>query len=193
MTAQRAGCSSVTTRTSRSTNSPPPDARTIARSSRTAARPPQEAAAARAEPGDPAPSRKRLLDLRDQINRLKLTLSALPTRSLQRFDELEVRARDLTAQRTEHHERLAGLALPSRRLGRLRAPDADERALLKTSIELDDRALADVVTDRRRLQRELGDPGQVRSEPRDVGSSGPRADQLPARPRHRRPRLSARA
>jgi hypothetical protein len=73
-----------------------------------------------------------------------------------------VPCRDL-AQRG-HQDQLAGLASSIRRFGRARDPDADQRALLQTAIELDDRALADLAADRRRLQRELGDPDQVRSE-----------------------------
>jgi conjugative relaxase-like TrwC/TraI family protein len=124
----------------------------------------QEHAASRAEPGDHGPSRKRLLDLRNQIDRLQRTLNGLPTRSLARFDALEAKARELTAQRTVHQEHLAALAPPTRRLGRIRDPDAEQRALLQTAIDLDDRALADLIEGRRELQRELGDPGQVRSE-----------------------------
>jgi hypothetical protein len=125
---------------------------------------PQERAAARAEPVKPVASHQRLIDLRDQISRLQLTLDALPTKTATRFDALEARARDLTARRAEHHDQLAGLAPPIRRFGRTRDPDADQRALLQTAIRLDDRALADLAADRRRLQRELGDPDQIRSE-----------------------------
>jgi hypothetical protein len=72
-----------------------------------------------------------------------------------------VPCRDL-AQRG-HQDQLAGLASSIRRFGRARDPDADQRALLQTAIELDDRALADLASGRRRLQRELGDP--TRSDP----------------------------
>jgi conjugative relaxase-like TrwC/TraI family protein len=125
---------------------------------------PQETAAARAEPIEPVPSHERLIDLRDQISRRQLTLDALPTKSATRFDALEVTARELTGRRAEHQDQLAGLTPPRRRFGRARDPDADQRALLQTAVKLDDRALADLAADRRRLQRELGDPDQVRSE-----------------------------
>jgi chromosome segregation ATPase len=123
----------------------------------------QEAGARRAERIEPAPSLKRLMDLREQISRLQLTLGALPTKSLARFDELDAKARDLGAKRSEHEDRLAALDQPASRFRR-RDPDAEERTFLQTAIEMDTGALADLAVDRARLQRELGDPDQVRSE-----------------------------
>jgi hypothetical protein len=93
-----------------------------------------------------------------------VVLEALPTKPLARLDELDARERDLFAQRTERAERLAGLEPPARRLGRVRDPHAEERTFLRTAIEMDDRALSELRADRARLRRELGDPGQVRSE-----------------------------
>jgi AAA domain len=124
----------------------------------------QEAPAGRAEPNEPPPSLKRLSELREQISRLQLTLGALPTRPLKRIDDRDVRARDLAALRSDHQDQLAGLEPPARRFGRVRDPDAEARQLLQNAIEMDDRALADLAADRGRLQRELGDPDQVRSE-----------------------------
>jgi hypothetical protein len=124
----------------------------------------QEAGARRAEPLEPAPRRKRLMELREQISRLQLTLGALPTKSLARFDELDAKARDLGAKRSEREERLAALGQPATRFGRTRDPHAEERAFLETAIEMDTGALAGLAVDRTRLQRELGDPDQVRSE-----------------------------
>ena len=125
---------------------------------------PQEDPASRAEPIEPAPSLKRLTELREHISRLQLTLGALPTKPLQRIDELDARARDLAARRSDHQEQLARLEPPARRFGRVRDPDAHARQFLHTAIEMDDRTLADFAVDRARLQRELGDPDQVRSE-----------------------------
>lgn len=125
---------------------------------------PQEVAATRAESTDPAPSLNRLIELREQIGRLRLVLAALPTKPLARFDELEAKERDLTEERAEREDRLAALKAPSRRLGRVHDAHAEERAFLKTAIEMDTRALADLAADRSRLQRDLGDPDQVRSE-----------------------------
>jgi hypothetical protein len=124
----------------------------------------QEAAARRAEPVEAAATLKRLMDLREQIGRLQLTLGALPTKPLARFDELDAKVRDLAAQRSEHEERLAALGQPATRFGRVRDPHAEERAFLQTAIELDVGALADLAAERDRLQRELGDRDQVRSE-----------------------------
>ena len=125
---------------------------------------PQEDVAGRAEPIEPAPSLKRLAELREHISRLQLTLGALPTKPRNRIDELDVRARDLAARRTDHQEQLERLEPPARRFGRVRDPDAEARQFLQTAIAMDDRALADLAADRARLQRELGDPEQVRSE-----------------------------
>ncbi|MGO9972695.1 MAG: MobF family relaxase [Solirubrobacteraceae bacterium] len=125
---------------------------------------PQEAAATRSESVDPVPSLNRLMELREQIGRLRVVLEALPTKALARFDELDVKERDLTAQRAEHVKQLAEFEPPARRLGRIRDPHAEERAFLQAAIEQDDRALSDLRADRARLQRELGDPDQVRSE-----------------------------
>ena len=79
------------------------------------------------------------MDLREQISRLQLTLGALPTKPLARFDELDAKARDLSAKRSEHEERLAALEPPATRFGRVRDPHAEERAFLRTAIEMDER------------------------------------------------------
>lgn len=125
---------------------------------------PQERRAGRGESVDPALSRSRLIDLREQIARLELTLQALPVKPLERFDELDAKARDLAASRSEHEERLTALDQPARRFGRRADPHAQERAFLQNAIAMDDRALSDLAADRRRLQREVGDPDQARSE-----------------------------
>ena len=125
---------------------------------------PQELAANRAEPIEPAPSRSRLIELRQQIGRLLLVLEALPTKPLARFDELDAKERDLIAQRTEREASLSALEPPMRRLGYVRDAHAEERAFLQTAIGLDDRALSEIRADRARLRRELGDPDQIRSE-----------------------------
>jgi hypothetical protein len=125
---------------------------------------PQELGAARGEAVDPAPSLNRLIELREEMARLRIILESLPTKPLARFDELDAKERDLFSQRTQHEEQLAALETPARRLGRIRDPHAEERAFLQTAIEMDDRAISDIRADRARLQRELGDPDQIRSE-----------------------------
>ena len=126
--------------------------------------PPQEVAADRAQANEPPASRSRLIDLREEISRQRLVLGALPTRPLARFDELDAKERELITQHDEHAERLAAIEPATRRLGRLRNAHADERAFLRTALEMDERALSDVRAERTRLQRALGDPDQVRSE-----------------------------
>ena len=125
---------------------------------------PQEVAADRSQANEPAASLSRLIDLREQISRHRLVLSALPTRPLAQFDELDANERELTIEHAEHAERLAALDPPTRRLGRVRDAHADERSFLVTAVEMDERALSEVRAERTRLQRELGDPDQVRSE-----------------------------
>jgi conjugative relaxase-like TrwC/TraI family protein len=124
----------------------------------------QEAGARRAEQLEPVPSLKQLMDLREQISRLQLTLGALPTNPLARFDDLDTKARDISGMRSEHEERLSALGQPATRFGRVHDPHAEERAFLRTAIDIDVGALADLAAERGRLQRELGDPEQVRSE-----------------------------
>jgi len=124
----------------------------------------QEAGARRGEPIEPTPSRKQLMDLRDQIRRRQLTHGALATKPLARFDELDAKARDLGAKRSGHEDQLAALGRPATRFGRVRDPHAEERTYLQAAIEMDTGALADLAVDRARLERELGDPDQVRSE-----------------------------
>jgi conjugative relaxase-like TrwC/TraI family protein len=124
----------------------------------------QEAGARRAEPVEPMPSLTRLTDLREQINRLQTILGALPTKPLARFDELDAKVRDLSAKRSEHEDRLAALGQPAARFGRVRDLHAEERAFLQTAIKMHTGALAELAAERGRLQRELGDPDQVRSE-----------------------------
>jgi len=124
----------------------------------------QERGAASSEPIEPAPSVNRLIELRDRISRMQLVLGALPTRPLARFDELDVQERDLAGQRAEREERLASLEPPTRRFGRAHDPHCVMREFLQFAIEMDERALSDVGADRARLQRELGDPDQIRSE-----------------------------
>jgi len=126
--------------------------------------PAQEVAAERAPANEQVPSLSRLIELREQISRHRVVLGALPTRPLARFDALDAIERQLTIEHEQHAERLAALDPPTRRLGRVRDPHADERSFLVTALELDERALSDVRAETTRLRRELGDPDQVRSE-----------------------------
>jgi hypothetical protein len=130
-----------------------------------AAEPPQEHAAARAEPTPPATATPtRLRELRERIERLHLQLTALPTRELQRIEDLDARAHTLTTQHEQLTQRLAGLPDPQRRLGREHDPHAIERAHLTTALQANERELDTVLAQRDGLERELGDPVETRAE-----------------------------
>ncbi len=101
-----------------------------------AAGPPQEHAAARAEATPPATAPPaRLRELRERLERLQAQLAALPTRELQRIEDLDARALRLTTQREQLAQRLAGLPEPRRRLGREQDPHAIERAGLTSALK----------------------------------------------------------
>ncbi len=130
-----------------------------------AAEPPQEHAAARAEPTPlAAATPARLRELRERVEQLQAQLAALPTRQLQRIEDLDARALTLTTQREQLTERLAGLPEPRRRLGREQDPHAVERAHLTSALQAGERGLDAVLAQRGRLERELGDPVEARAE-----------------------------
>ena len=164
--ARRGECSSATTRTWPSTSSQPPAARTTPRSPPTA---PQAERSRRRSP--PTAAGKRADREPESADRPARADQPAPTGTQRPADQVAGpirRARRQGArphlEHAEHAERLAALDPPTRRLGRVRDAHADERAFLLTAIEMDDRALSEVRADRTRLQRELGDPDQVRSE-----------------------------
>src|SRR5271166_2723167 len=73
-----------------------------------AAEPAQERAAALAEPMPPAAlTPARLLELRERIEQLREQLKALPTRELQRIENLDARALTLSSRHEELTEQLA--------------------------------------------------------------------------------------
>ncbi len=130
-----------------------------------AAEPPQEHAAARAEPIPPvAATSAWLRELRERVERLQAQLAALPTRELQRIEDLGARAFTLTTQREQLAGRLAGLPEPHRHLGREQDPHAIERAHLAGALQANERELDAVLTQRGGLERELGDPAEARTE-----------------------------
>jgi hypothetical protein len=72
-----------------------------------AAEPPQEHAAARAEPRPPATaSPVRMRELRERVERLHAQLAELPTRQLRRIEDLDARALTLTTQHDQLTQRL---------------------------------------------------------------------------------------
>ncbi len=127
--------------------------------------PPQEQAAARAEATPLAtPTPARLQELRERIDQLHVQLAALPTRELQRIEDLDARALTLTSQREQLAQRLTGLPEPRRRLGREQDAHAIERANLTTALQANERERETVLAQRGRLELELGDPVEARAE-----------------------------
>jgi hypothetical protein len=132
---------------------------------RLTADPHQEHSAARAEPTPlAAASPARLRELRETINKLRSQLEGLPTRELQRIDDLDARIITLSTQREQLAESLAELPESRRRFGRQEDSHATERAHLTSALEAGEREHDTVLTQRSRLERELGDPGEIRSE-----------------------------
>ena len=130
-----------------------------------ATEPPQEHAAARAEPSPPATATPaQMRELREHVERLETQLAALPTRQLQRIEDLDARALILATQHEQLTERLTGLPDPQRRLGREHDPHAIERAHLTRALQANEREFDTVVMERSGLERELGDPVEARAE-----------------------------
>jgi chromosome segregation ATPase len=125
----------------------------------------QEHSAARAEPTPvAAASPARLQELRETIDKLRSQLEALPTRKLQRIDDLDARLITLRTQRERLAQNLAELPEPRRRFGHQEDTHATERAHLTSALEAGERELGTALTQRNRLEHELGDPGEIRSE-----------------------------
>ncbi len=103
--------------------------------------PRQEQAAARAEAIPAIASAERLRDLGDRIGRLRTQVGALPTRQLQRIEDLDARAIRLTTQREQITQRIDDLPQPRRRLGRERDPNVVERTHLTDASQAADREL----------------------------------------------------
>jgi hypothetical protein len=123
--------------------------------------PAQERAAARAEP---APSTSAARELGERIEQLRAQLEALPTHQLRRIEHFEERALTLSTQREQLAQELARLPEPRRRFGRERDPHAGERAYLTSALAGHDREAQAVTGRRAELERELGDPAEIRAE-----------------------------
>jgi conjugative relaxase-like TrwC/TraI family protein len=126
--------------------------------------PRQEQGAARAEALPATASAERLHELGDHIQRLRAQVAALPTRELQRVEDLDARTITLATQREEIAQRLDDLPQPRRRLGREQDPNPVERAHLRGALQASEHELDTVLAQRARLAQELGDPSEVRSE-----------------------------
>ncbi len=130
-----------------------------------AAGPPQDHAAVCVEATPPVGATPaRLRELRERVERLHAQIAALPTREMQRIDDLDARALTLTTQREQLTQRLAGLPELHRRLGHEQDPHAIERAGLTSALQANERELDSVLTQRSGLERELGDPVEARAE-----------------------------
>ena len=125
---------------------------------------PQETGARRLDRTGPEPSVNRLTDLRRELGRLRLALSALPIRPLARLEEVDAEASAVGAQRAEHSEALSALGTP-RGWRRGRDPQGPDRQFLTAAIEIDDRSgTGGAERERAQLRAEVGDPDAVRSE-----------------------------
>jgi conjugative relaxase-like TrwC/TraI family protein len=130
-----------------------------------AGEPPQEWAAARAEPEVPAAATPgELRELRGRVEQLQAQLKALPLRELQRIERVDREAIGLLDRRERNTEELAGLPETRRRFGREKDPHARERHRLDSSLQIDGSALRKVLAERSRLAAELGDVPEVRTE-----------------------------
>ncbi len=125
--------------------------------------PGQEQAAAHAQATPVTATAERLHELRSRIQQLRTEVGALPTRQLQRVEDLDARAITLTTQREQITRRIDDLPQPRRRLGREQDSNAVERAHLTGALQAADRELDAVLSQRERLARELGDPSEVRA------------------------------
>jgi hypothetical protein len=102
--------------------------------------------------------------LPDAIESLRQQVAALPTRQLQRIENLDVRAVTLETQRLRLTERLAELPETRRRLGRRQDPVAVERANLSSALRSASRELDAVMEQRDLVKHNVVDPDQSRGE-----------------------------
>jgi hypothetical protein len=107
---------------------------------------------------------ERLRELEERRERLWAQLAALPTRQLQRIEDLDTRILTLTGQRAQLAERLADLPEPTMRRGREQDPDAVQRAFLTGAVQANERERGTVLEQRHHLEREIGDPTKARAE-----------------------------
>jgi conjugative relaxase-like TrwC/TraI family protein len=128
------------------------------------ATPLHERALDRTEAAATTASPERLHDLRDRIQELRAQAAALPTRALQRLEDLDARAATLVAQREEIIQRLGDLPQPRRRLGREHDPGLVERAHLTGALQAADRKLDAQLKQRAEVGQELGNPSEPRAE-----------------------------
>jgi conjugative relaxase-like TrwC/TraI family protein len=133
----------------------------LALAQRLVGEPHQERSAAASEPPDP----RRPVALRESLEALRAQRRALPIHKLQQLDDADARLIALSGKRDQLGGTLHDLRAPSRRLGRSRSNGSEiQRARLSAALNGYDQALEQTRAQRARLERELGDPEQVRSE-----------------------------
>jgi hypothetical protein len=104
--------------------------------------------------------------MREELEHLQAQRSSLPVRAIERLGDLEARIVELERKRERVEIALAQLRQPvTQRRARSRDDEhAAERARLGATLNACDDALACARAEHVRLQRELGDREQVRSE-----------------------------
>ncbi len=115
-------------------------------------------------PSDP-PVRSALGELRDQLDRLRAQLAALPTAGIESLDALDARARALTERRDLLRGELERLPISrERRFARNQDPHVVDRTRLTSALAGAEDQLERTLTQRATLARELGDPVAIREE-----------------------------
>jgi len=129
------------------------------------AEPLQEQAANRAEPQVPGAQGTPLAALRGRLEHLWAQLAALPICDLDRLDELDAKALELTERRDTVRCEFERLPAPrTRRLGRIEDPQLVDRTQLASSLGGLEVQLEQTFTERSALTRQLGDGDAVRQE-----------------------------
>jgi len=118
-----------------------------------------------AEPPIAAPVSGTLGELRQQLERLRAQLAALPTVELGKLDALDARTRELTERRDALRRDLERLPEPrERRFGRTEDPHLLDRSRLSSALAGAEDQLEHTLTQRATLARELGDPAAIHED-----------------------------
>jgi hypothetical protein len=138
----------------------------LALAEQTAGDPVQEQPAARSELNTRPESRQVLAELQETLQRLRAQRNALLVQKLTQLDHAEARLSKLTSQRERALQTLRALPEPPARrlLVRTRDPHELERSRLLAASSAYDGEIQRALAHRARLERNLGDPEQVRSE-----------------------------
>ena len=127
--------------------------------------PPQEQGAVRAEPPLADAPRPPLVEVREQLDRLRAQLAGLPTVELTQLDELDARARTLAERRDLLRGELDRLpAARERRFGRGEDAHLVDRTRLSTALAGAENQLERALTQRATLSRQIGEVAAIRDE-----------------------------